>query len=1406
MRKVLIALVLCAVAALSIAAGSNIDQQSLKLVFNGPWLPSVDPANVGLSGFSTLTNMRPRDGRIEIVGGASRVNSTALTTPNEIDGLFQYWADNRTTQSYLLAHTSDSGELGQVRLHKSVPPATGDFEATSLHTDSSAGLDARFGELPFGIGYANGEETYQYWGDEGPVGGFFLLSDISVTLADLVFNDAAKTCVTTEGNFYDSGFRAGHTVTVTGGANDGLSYEISTISTNGKTLTFVTAPATETLGTDQTVEVADRLFYAEAVEYTEAVNNSLITTGNVVDVYGGLDADTLLLLHGDGSPGGSVTDSSDTGHTVTASGDADIQNDLVKFGSGALIFDGDGDYLYTSDNAAWNYGTDPLTIDTWAFFDTLDAVHILYVHAASPNHVLFAYDGFRRKLWFIVTSGGTNLIHESVSWTPNVSTFYHLAVVRGWGGGANSWAITVNGAAVHTFSDSGTLPDLAGEVWIGMADTTTDWDHSANGHVLSFGSDAEVTDSEVKFGSGSLVLDGTDDFVSIPNSADWDVAKSNATSNDYTIAFWVKHDDHVGTEAYIAHGADANNTWLVSHTHGSGIRFAASSLGSAVIVGDYSGEITDTDWHHIVVRIVGTGTTKKIAVYQDGAQTSYNEDSDNVDFTGLLYLGVYPGGVTSWFDGKLDDVQIVAGNPYSLNPNAGLTDTYTVPTTHASSGATTKLLLPLDTKEMDGVIDEYRISDVARWTTTFAPPDRAYNEAQRRFRILSARPLQGAKFYINSANTTTSTLSGYVWNGRGFSALSLTDGTASGGISMAQTGTVTWGSTSSNAKPLIFEGRSLYCYEFELSDGGFLLYQATADGGFEPINDIWSGEYEVPFEVRFVDNSASQTIDYTVKAINASDTTVPWGLELDAMTSSDEIIIGFERRVHALDIAMLTDKMNANASSITVYYRNGPNWVSVGTVHDGAMSEYAKKCFGRSGVIWWYPPGDGEETKYSPYGTPGYFYRIKVSATISGTAGDDDPEVVVDLINGIPVQYTLQPTVGIGTFRGRPIRWGFTAANEGNRIDYGVTNTANAFNGADSSMDGIQSLFIGNGEALTQVEQMFNRYGNNIYVTLTAAKKRGVYLVYGEGPEDFKIFPISELVGCPAPHSFMTIPAGGEIAEGVRWNVQMWVDYSGPQMFNGSTVEPIPGVENFFDPNHEDYLGTAEIESAVGWPDYTYHEANWVIGDVWLVYRWKEKRWFKKQCPNYPIAGASVRDDNGQRYSYTGHDNGYLVRQENTATWDDSTSIYYEWETGDFLPTNSMFDVTRLDFLTMLMARTEEDLTLTVRHMVDGDDTFSLYLVSDGSGGWDYYMVSDGSGGWLYYGFSAGENVMGIDLDAGSSRIVMPVEALNEFSVGRLHRLNFSGYAGATTGAEVNAIKAMGGEILYHLDHKRTYE
>jgi len=148
-----------------------------------------------------------------------------------------------------------------------------------------------------------------------------------------------------------------------------------------------------------------------------------------------------LLLHMDGSSGSTTfTDSSINAFTVTAYGDAKISTAQSRFGGSSALFDGNGDYLDLSSNAAFNYGTGDFTVEFWYWSNTAPSAtpfRRILAHPSSTNDV----NTF--QIWHAGTTDGGSVIDSvglglpdgtgtvcSVQAAVSDSAWHHIAFAR----------------------------------------------------------------------------------------------------------------------------------------------------------------------------------------------------------------------------------------------------------------------------------------------------------------------------------------------------------------------------------------------------------------------------------------------------------------------------------------------------------------------------------------------------------------------------------------------------------------------------------------------------------------------------------------------------------------------------------------------------------------------------------------------------------------------------------------------------------------------------------------------------------------------------------------------------------------------------------------------------------------
>lgn len=191
------------------------------------------------------------------------------------------------------------------------------------------------------------------------------------------------------------------------------------------------------------------------------------------------DANTLLLLHMDGTDGSTVfRDDNGTGRanrSIVANGNAQIDTAQSKFGGASALFDGTDDYLGVY--PATNFGTNNFTIELW--FRTSAKTQLYpciinnYVGGSFTTNswsLFDRHDAVNTKLTlYAYNINSSNPILTSTTSISN-GVWYHVAIVRS----GTSIKMYLNGTEESSTTSSGSLDGSADKnIFIGKADITT---------------------------------------------------------------------------------------------------------------------------------------------------------------------------------------------------------------------------------------------------------------------------------------------------------------------------------------------------------------------------------------------------------------------------------------------------------------------------------------------------------------------------------------------------------------------------------------------------------------------------------------------------------------------------------------------------------------------------------------------------------------------------------------------------------------------------------------------------------------------------------------------------------------------------------------------------------------------
>ena len=390
-------------------------------------------------------------------------------------------------------------------------------------------------------------------------------------------------------------------------------------------------------------------FEAGAINAT-GFNVSGTTTGNVTgDVTGNIA----------GNVTGNVTGNVIAGTAGSVASGSNIHIGVMT----ATSYVGDGSNL--TGIAATNYNTQTVAASSFSINVTSPAGGSYTLSGTDRNGTVsgsgdptvtiqvgdtvnFVVDASGHPFYLRVSDGGANVggatnqgtQSGTVSWTPNndaAGTYYYQC-----GNHAGMLGtITVTATTTIDLSAGNVITfDQSSSTTVAFANTEAAMDvtlirKASGAYNLSYS-----TGGVVFTGSG-----GTDDYLSIPDDADFDFA-----TGDFTIEWWMYMTSNSSNNPVII---GANGGWYFQTKTGDTV------LSFYTGVTEYTSTATalsNSTWHHIAISRSGTS----LKVFVDGKARISETDSDNVNLAADLNIGRFGAG-SLYYTGKLSNIRIVKG-------------------------------------------------------------------------------------------------------------------------------------------------------------------------------------------------------------------------------------------------------------------------------------------------------------------------------------------------------------------------------------------------------------------------------------------------------------------------------------------------------------------------------------------------------------------------------------------------------------------------------------------------------------------------------------------------------------------------------------------------------------------------
>jgi len=182
----------------------------------------------------------------------------------------------------------------------------------------------------------------------------------------------------------------------------------------------------------------------------------------------------------------------------------------------------------------------------------------------------------------------------------------------------------------------------------GANGSTTIVDSSPSPKTVTAVGNAQISTAQSKFGGASIALDGSGDYLTVPNNADYAFGAA-----DFTIEAWV-YFGNLTTFSTIASTRDATNSvtgWTLGVNASEQPYFYTNAF-------DITGNaLAQNTWYHIAAARAGSS----LQMYVNGAQVG-STFTDTKDYTNqTLSIGSTVGGSVQFFNGYIDDLRITKG-------------------------------------------------------------------------------------------------------------------------------------------------------------------------------------------------------------------------------------------------------------------------------------------------------------------------------------------------------------------------------------------------------------------------------------------------------------------------------------------------------------------------------------------------------------------------------------------------------------------------------------------------------------------------------------------------------------------------------------------------------------------------
>lgn len=177
--------------------------------------------------------------------------------------------------------------------------------------------------------------------------------------------------------------------------------------------------------------------------------------------------------------------------------------------------------------------------------------------------------------------------------------------------------------------------------------STTFTDSSPSPKVITANGNAQIDTAQFKFGNASGLFDGTADYLTALDSADWDFGTGN-----FTIDLWVRFSSVAASTVFFDRNNAVDYSFVWEQSTGKLSFYAGNVLIKSEVWAPATGQ-----WYHVALVRSGSNLMMFIDGTQIGGATS---NSTDLTYSSALFIGAFTN-TTGSMNGWLDEIRISKG-------------------------------------------------------------------------------------------------------------------------------------------------------------------------------------------------------------------------------------------------------------------------------------------------------------------------------------------------------------------------------------------------------------------------------------------------------------------------------------------------------------------------------------------------------------------------------------------------------------------------------------------------------------------------------------------------------------------------------------------------------------------------